>query len=112
MNAIQYNVDGGQLRLQVGEVGRYAEIVVPDTGVGIAPDDLEHVFEPLFRADPARRRDAGGRGLGLTVTRAMVRQHGGDVTCESQAGRGTTCTIRVATRPGNTISGAIEEDVT
>ena len=96
MNAIQYNVEGGRVRVEVREAGGQAEIVVADSGVGIAPEHLPHVFEPFFRADPARSRDAGGSGLGLAVARAAIRQHGGDIDCRSEPGRGTTCVIRLA----------------
>jgi signal transduction histidine kinase len=99
-NAIQYNVEGGRIRIGVGETPEYADVVVADTGIGISADHLPHVFEPFFRADPARTRVAGGSGLGLGVTRATVRQHGGDVLCASEPGRGTTVTIRLPRRSG------------
>jgi signal transduction histidine kinase len=94
-NAIQYNVEGGRVCIGVRATGEHAEVVVTDTGIGISADHLPLVFEPFFRADPARTRAAGGSGLGLGVTRATVRQHGGDVVCESAPGRGTTVTIRL-----------------
>jgi two-component system, OmpR family, sensor kinase len=96
-NAIQYNKDHGEVSIRVeGSSDSRARIEVRDTGVGIAPDDLPHVFEPFFRADPARSRDAGGAGLGLAVARAIVRQHGGDVTCASSPGAGTCVTMWLA----------------
>jgi signal transduction histidine kinase len=98
-NAIQYNVEGGQVRIDVRAGADCAEIVVADTGIGISADHLPQVFEPFFRADPARTRAAGGSGLGLGVTRATIRQHGGDVLCASEPGRGTTVTIRLPRAP-------------
>jgi signal transduction histidine kinase len=92
-NAIQYNVTSGRVHLTVRENADSVELVVEDTGVGISPADMPRVFEPFFRADAARSRDLGGAGLGLAVTRAIVRGHGGDVVCESAPGRGTTVTI-------------------
>jgi two-component system sensor histidine kinase BaeS len=71
------------------------ELTVTDTGVGIGPDDLPRIFDPFFRADPARSRDAGGAGLGLAVSRAIVERHGGRISCRSEPGRGTTMTIRL-----------------
>jgi len=94
-NAIQYNVDEGRVRIDIRETPEHAEMVVTDTGIGIAAEHLPHVFEPFFRADPARTRAAGGSGLGLGVARATLRQHGGDVLCVSEQGRGTTVTIRL-----------------
>jgi anti-sigma regulatory factor (Ser/Thr protein kinase) len=98
-NAIQYNVDGGRVRIEVRERERLAEIVVSDTGIGIPPQQLPHVFEPFFRGDPARSREAGGAGLGLAVTRSIVARPGGDVRCASEPGRGTTITIGLPRAP-------------
>ena len=67
-----------------------AELSVADTGMGIAADDLPRVFDPFFRADPARSRDAGGAGLGLAVTRAIIERHGGSIACRSASEAGTT----------------------
>ena len=100
-NAIQYNVDRGRIGVDVHATPEHAELVVTDTGIGISAEHLPHVFEPFFRADPARSRVAGGSGLGLGVTRATVRQHGGDVLCASEPGRGTMVTIRLPLAPGN-----------
>ncbi len=96
-NAIQYNVDGGRVRVRLTAAQGLAEVEVADTGVGIAPADLPHVFDPFFRADPARSREAGGAGLGLTLTRAIVERHGGQVTCDSHPGQGTV--VRIWLRP-------------
>jgi signal transduction histidine kinase len=94
-NAIQYNVDGGQLRVVVSTDADGVTVTVEDTGVGIDAGDLEHVFEPFYRGDPARSRDAGGAGLGLTVARAIAQQHGGDLMCTSRPGAGTAVTLRL-----------------
>jgi signal transduction histidine kinase len=99
-NAIQYNVDAGAVRIEVREAGGEVRVAVADTGVGIAAEDLPRVFEPFFRADPARQRQAGGAGLGLAVTRAIVVRHGGDITCESALGQGTTFTFRLRAASG------------
>jgi two-component system OmpR family sensor kinase len=96
VNAIQYNVEGGRLRIEVREAGEYAEVIVADTGVGIPAAQLPHVFEPFFRGDAARSHEAGGAGLGLAVTQAIVKRHGGDVRCTCEPGRGTTVVLRLA----------------
>jgi signal transduction histidine kinase len=66
---------------------------VADTGAGIAPEHLPHVFERFYRADPARARSDGGAGLGLAICQWIVRAHGGEVRATSAPGRGTTVTV-------------------
>jgi signal transduction histidine kinase len=97
-NAIRYNAVAGHVRIRLRRCGDRAEIAVSDTGAGIAAADLPRVFEPFFRTDAARSRDAGGAGLGLAVTRAIIRRHGGEVTCESEPDRGTTMTVSMPVR--------------
>jgi heavy metal sensor kinase len=105
-NAIQYNVDRGRVDVVLTQRSGAAELSVTDTGIGISDADLPRVFDPFFRADPARSRDAGGAGLGLAVTRSIVERHGGSVACRSQPAVGTTVvlslpkTIPTATDPG------------
>jgi heavy metal sensor kinase len=94
-NAVRYNVRQGQVRLALTRAGGHATITVADTGIGIGSADLARIFEPFFRADPARSRDVGGAGLGLAVTRAILERHGGRITCDSTPGRGTTVTILI-----------------
>ena len=68
------------------------EVVVSDRGRGIPPEALPHLFEPFYRADPARSRD-GGTGLGLSIVKAVVDAHGGRVAVESEPGQGTAFTV-------------------
>jgi heavy metal sensor kinase len=95
VNGIRYNVDGGSLQVTLAQDAAGATIAVRDSGEGIAPQDLPFVFDPFFRADMARSRDAGGAGLGLAITRAVVERHGGTIACESEPGRGATFVIRL-----------------
>ena len=60
------------------------EFTVADTGPGIGPQDLPHVFEPLHRAETSRNRQTGGAGLGLTIARQIVRVHGGDLSANNR----------------------------
>ncbi len=70
---------------------------VQDTGEGILPEHLPHVFDRFYRADPARSRATGGSGLGLAIARAIVEAHGGDVSVASDGvpGRGSTFTVHL-----------------
>jgi two-component system sensor histidine kinase SenX3 len=92
-NAVAYNVPEGAITVSMRERDGMGEVAVTDTGVGISPTDLALVFDPFFRADYARTRDAGGAGLGLTLTRSIVERHGGRVECRSEPQRGSTFTI-------------------
>ena len=97
-NAITYTREGGRVDVSLQRVEGGALIKVRDTGVGIAVEDLSHVFERFYRADPARSRNAGGTGLGLSIARWIVEQHGGTVELSSVLGTGTTATVRLPAR--------------
>jgi two-component system sensor histidine kinase SenX3 len=71
------------------------EISVTDQGVGIPEEDQDRVFERFFRTDPARSRHTGGSGLGLSIVKHVVQNHGGDIRVWSQPGNGSTFTIRL-----------------
>jgi signal transduction histidine kinase len=94
-NAIKYTPPDGRVTLRLRRVAGTAEVSVRDTGIGISPEALPHVFERFYRADPARQRDPGGTGLGLAIARWIVEQHGGTVALASQPGKGTTATVRL-----------------
>ncbi|MHB1005970.1 MAG: sensor histidine kinase [Chloroflexota bacterium] len=92
-NALKYTPPGGTVTLSLRNGSGWAELTVRDTGVGIPPDDLPHVFERFYRADPARARDPGGSGLGLPIAKWIVEQHRGQIRLTSEPGRGTTVTV-------------------
>jgi two-component system OmpR family sensor kinase len=101
-NALKYTPAGGQVTLGLRQSESSAQILVRDTGVGIGPEDLPHVFERFYRADPGRSRDPGGTGLGLLIAQWIAEQHGGEITLESQPGRGTFAVIRLPL-PGHSL---------
>lgn len=92
-NALTYTPTGGCVTVAVTSSGGHAQLVVTDTGIGIGPDDLPHIFERFYRADPARTRAAGGSGLGLALADEIVRTHGGTISTSSVAGLGSTFTV-------------------
>jgi len=94
-NAIKYTPTEGAISVGLRQAGRSAEVMVRDSGVGIAPSDLPHVFERFYRADPARSRDPGGTGLGLSIARWIADQHRATISIDSQPGRGTLVTLRL-----------------
>ena len=92
-NALAFTPPGGTVRVHVEPRRSGAEITVTDTGVGIAPDDLPHLFDRFFQADTARSRAGEGTGLGLALAREIVALHGGTIAAESTPGVGTTVRI-------------------
>ncbi len=92
-NAITYTNAGGEVVLEVGIQNQQACLTVRDTGVGIAAEHLEHIFERFYRVDPARSSAVGGTGLGLAIVEWIVRAHNGNISVESQVGQGTTFTV-------------------
>lgn len=92
-NALRHTSAAGTIFLRAAPVGRMVEVVVADTGEGIPPEDLPHIFEPSFRGERSRTRSeiagTSGAGLGLTIARGLIEAHGGTISVESQAGSGT-----------------------
>lgn len=83
-NAIRHTPLGGVVTVASRQMGEAVEIRVGDTGSGIAPEHLPHVFDRFYRADPARSRQTGGAGLGLAITRAIIEAHGGQISAVSE----------------------------
>jgi len=94
-NGIFYNRPGGSVRVQVTAESGAAVLTVSDTGRGIPPDDLPHVFERFYRSDKARFSVTGRTGLGLAITRAIVEAHGGTITVATVLDKGSTFTVRL-----------------
>jgi len=93
-NALKFTPRNGSVTVTVQGYGDTLELVVADTGVGIAQDDLDRLGRPFEQAGDAEQR-AAGSGLGLSLVRAFARLHGGDMTVESAVGEGTTVTVRL-----------------
>jgi signal transduction histidine kinase len=90
-NALRYTPAGGRIAVQVRRLAGQVEFAVIDTGVGIAPEHLPHVFERFYQVDQSRSRPTGGTGIGLTIARYLIEAQGGTIKVESPgAGRGST----------------------
>jgi signal transduction histidine kinase/HAMP domain-containing protein len=98
-NAVKFTPRGGRIDLTARADAAGAVLTVRDTGVGVDPKDLPHVFERFRQADGSSTRAYRGMGIGLSLVKAFVELHGGTVTAESQAGRGTTFTVRIPRLP-------------
>ncbi len=89
-NAIRHTSAGGRVNVDFGvESSKSVSVVVEDTGVGIAEDELPLIFDRLHRVDPSRTRATGGAGLGLTIAKRLVEAQGGTIRVDSEVGRGT-----------------------
>src|SRR5437763_2539889 len=94
-NALKYTPYEGSVTLSLTIHKKDAVVTVSDTGIGILPEDLPHIFERFYRADRTRSRDRGGTGLGLTIVQNIVQEHKGNIEVESTPGRGSTFTLKL-----------------
>lgn len=92
-NAIQYNKKDGQVNVSVSTQEDTATILVKDTGVGIAQEDLQKVFDRFYRVEKSRSRQTGGSGLGLSIVQSIIYSLGGVISLTSQLNEGTTVSI-------------------
>jgi heavy metal sensor kinase len=94
-NALKYNREGGSVRVTLRSENGQAVCTVSDSGIGIAKEDQQHIFDRFWRADKVRSRGAGGAGLGLSIARWIVERHQGTLDVRSEIGEGTTFTVRL-----------------
>src|SRR5215212_7415524 len=94
-NALQHTSSGGRISLWVRRTAPGVEVTVSDTGEGIRPQDIPHVFERFYRGEKSRNRRTGGAGLGLAIARGILQAHGGDIRVESKVGQGTRFTFHI-----------------
>ncbi|MBI2957468.1 MAG: HAMP domain-containing protein [Chloroflexi bacterium] len=92
-NAVKYTPDGGSIALSLVREGGFARIDVADTGPGIGPEHVPHIFERFYRVDKARSRAEGGTGLGLAIVKQIAESHGGSVAVSSKPGSGSTFSV-------------------
>lgn len=88
-NAVKYNRQGGSIRLTAEVKENQLHLEVADTGIGISPEHLPHIFTCFYRADPSRNKEIAGNGLGLSIVKTAVEKMQGEITVESQEGKGT-----------------------
>ena len=88
-NAIKYTDPGGRITMGVHKEHDCAIFRMEDTGAGISPEDLPHIFDWFYRADKARKAESGGHGLGLSIARIIVMAHGGKIRVRSKVDEGT-----------------------
>jgi signal transduction histidine kinase len=96
-NAVKYTPSGGSIEIELttNGAGSHVKLQVKDSGVGMAPEEQQHIFERFYRAESARSRSqgTGGTGLGLSICQSIVHNHGGSIECRSAPGCGTCFTV-------------------
>ena len=107
-NAMDYNKDEGEVWVSTRLEGELALLEVVDTGQGISPEDLPHIFERFYRGDKSRASGQSRNGLGLAICKSTVDAHGGSIEATSQRGIGTTFTVKLpAATPAGESAGLV-----
>jgi two-component system phosphate regulon sensor histidine kinase PhoR len=89
-NAISYSSEDSKVIVQIEEIEKGVQILVQDTGIGIEESELPRIFERFYRVDKARSRAHGGTGLGLAIVKHIMEAHGGQISVDSEVGKGST----------------------
>jgi signal transduction histidine kinase len=110
-NAVKYTPAGGRVRVTLAGNAGWACLEVADTGIGIASEDLPHVFDRFYRADKARTRAEGGTGLGLAIARWCAEAHGGRIAVQSHLGQGSVFTVTLPLAVTDTAEAAADGSV-
>lgn len=92
-NAIKYNRQGGSVKISTVSEGGFSSVTVSDTGIGIAPEYQNRIFERFFRVDKSHSKSSGGTGLGLSIVKHAVQYHHGKIELTSAPGKGTSITV-------------------
>ena len=92
-NAVKYNKRGGSVEVRLKNEGGKARLTVSDTGIGIAPEHIDRIFERFYRVDKSRSRETGGTGLGLSIVKHAALIHNAEIKLQSEPGAGTTVTV-------------------
>jgi len=92
-NAVNHTPDGGIISVDTLAADATVSVTVADTGIGMEPDEMEHIFDRFYRTDDARARDSGGSGLGLSIVRDLLAAMGGTISATSTPGHGSVFTV-------------------
>jgi heavy metal sensor kinase len=98
-NGIKYTPEGGEMKISLEREDSRFKLQVMDNGIGISAENQPHIFDRFFRVDKARSREAGGSGLGLSICKWIVEAHGGEISVESEIGKGSIFTVTLPLAP-------------
>jgi signal transduction histidine kinase/HD-GYP domain-containing protein (c-di-GMP phosphodiesterase class II) len=100
-NAIKFTDEGGAVVFRISGEGRLAQVEVRDTGIGIAPEEMEKIFDKFYQIDGRLSREYPGVGLGLSIAKSIVEWHGGEIRAESEPGKGSRFTVELPVTPSD-----------
>jgi signal transduction histidine kinase len=109
-NAVKYNRDGGNVNVAVERVNGQLQIAVSDTGIGMTPEEVERLFGEFVRIKNEQTRNVLGSGLGLSILKRLAQLYDGDVTVESEEGKGSTFTVTLKTLEGTPAAEEEEQE--
>jgi signal transduction histidine kinase len=92
INAVRYTPSYGKILVRCYKDGRKVKFIIQDTGPGFSSEELQRVFEPLYRGEVSRNRSTGGAGLGLTISQRIIRRHGGELAVGNHSDGGALLT--------------------
>ncbi|RPJ36687.1 MAG: hypothetical protein EHM35_07700, partial [Planctomycetaceae bacterium] len=111
-NSVKYTPRGGTVTLSVSRQENTVHVDVTDTGLGIPPEDLPHIFDRFYRVDKARSRAMGGTGLGLSIARWITEAHDGQLQVTSEVGKGSTFSVTLPLMPESPAPAPAKPDTT
>lgn len=94
-NALKYTPKGGRVDVRISQDDKYIKLSIKDTGIGISSEHLPNVFERFYRVDESRNKSTGGAGIGLTISKSIIKAHGGNITVDSKIGQGTEFIVKI-----------------
>jgi signal transduction histidine kinase len=103
-NALRYTPAGGSVTVRLQSIGQEVAVAVQDTGHGIEPENIPHLFERFYRTDWARAKDSAGTGLGLPIVKEIMDAHGGSISVTSEVNKGSVFTLRFPALAQQTVS--------
>lgn len=92
-NSINYSKEGKRIRVSLVDKDDEMKLTIKDQGIGISTEHVDRIFERFYRVDSSRHQKSGGRGIGLSIVKQIVKQHGGHIQIKSTVNVGTTITI-------------------